>query len=542
MRVFVDDTLANLVAENRHRDRKIVSEILANYDKKNVLVVSGLRRTGKTTAILNAIDKLSGKNAYILANREDSVTDVCNKILELKKNGFDTVFVDETTRLNGLNDNGSDFYDVCVMHGINVVLSGTDSLGFHFLTNDDLFGKSIVLNSTYIPFEEYSDIIGIKSVDAYVACGGLLYPHDFYPREMLEENPSPSVMRFIDWKNYFDLAVVSNIQNSFEKLGNSVGSSLNFLSPKQVSSIIYRIVFAEQKEFLESILYSDFMSRDLQDAIQCSTQKDKIVKIFDEKTGKLNTFAPVSLENIIKINSHALNETFRNMAGILNPVEMPENFEASHLNTFWSFLRNIDVVRVFPEFNLHGDKSERVIFTQPALRWGLTMTLLDSLMENKNFLNWATTRDRLVLYRKLVQGVQGRMLEDILALDLQTRLSGIKDSFGRGKYNVFTLKFSPDMKGEFDIVVHDRENMCHSVYEVKHSSSINERQYKWLKNIKRLDATADFLFGSELSGKYVIYNGKEDFIEKYGIQYLPATNFLKNPVIPGLKEENKLKM
>ena len=54
---------------------------------------------------------------------------------------------------------------------MKIVLSGTDSLGFLFAQNKELYDRAVTIHTTFVPFSEYSRLLRI---DEYIRYGGTL--------------------------------------------------------------------------------------------------------------------------------------------------------------------------------------------------------------------------------------------------------------------------------------------------------------------------------------------------------------------------------
>ena len=62
------------------------------------------------------------------------------------------VFIDEVTLMDDFIDGAALFSDVFATSGMKIVLSGTDSLGFIFSEDEQLYDRCILLHRTFIPF------------------------------------------------------------------------------------------------------------------------------------------------------------------------------------------------------------------------------------------------------------------------------------------------------------------------------------------------------------------------------------------------------
>lgn len=542
MKIFMDSDFKRLLAPDGHKKRLVVNDIIdyVENDSKDVCIVTGLKRTGKTTAILDAISEmppdLFKRCAYIIADGEN-IGEMLSKIEELEIHGKDIIFVDEATRIKDLDVHGSMLYDGHTVAGSKIILSGTDSLVFNFLLSGNLFGKTRTIRTTYIPFSEYTKITGIDSIDAYMACGGIFFSKNNFPQGAFSKNAGATIFQNLDWKWYLNISVVENVINSLRNIYPTwqTDEIKNVMSPREIKSAIERIVLTRQEDFIHEILSMKFVPYDFDEAVRNATVGKGLQ--YYKKSGKLNSSAPVPVFLAEKIDRDRLRLVLKEKLGIMDPEELSDGICDSCLHQLEKFLRDIDLVRGFPTLNADGEVSERMIFTQPALRWSLTVDMVDALIRDRHFSGWASSQNRLMVYRKLIQGVQGRLLEDAIALELQARVGGIFSSDGfMQKYDIFRFNFSPKMNGEYDIVIFDVETSEYVIFEIKHSKNQNDGQLRWLASQRHLDILVDCLGSRNLVERYVVYNGKACHDEKNGVTYLNAVEFLTDPCpcIPGM--------
>lgn len=116
--------------------------IFKDIDDK-VFILYGLRRTGKTTLIRQIILELSesdfNKAAFIQVTSKDSLSDIDEDLRLLEKNGYKYVFLDEMTLMEDFIEGSALFSDIYASSGMKIVLSGTDSLGFAFSKEEQLY-------------------------------------------------------------------------------------------------------------------------------------------------------------------------------------------------------------------------------------------------------------------------------------------------------------------------------------------------------------------------------------------------------------------
>ena len=145
------------------------------------------------------------------------------------------------------------------------------------------------------------------------------------------------------------------------------------------------------------------------------------------------------------------------------------------------------------------------------MRFCQAQVLVYSLMQDEVFGTFdIDIRD--IITEKILEDVQGRMLEDIVFLETKR--------FYRNKRNVFKLKFA---SGEFDMVVQDRLNKQCEIYEIKHSKEISSSQYRHISNTEKLEET-ERQFGKVIR-KCVLYRGVSQKLEN-GIEYRNIEDYL----------------
>ena len=154
---------------------KILDFYLENNCTSRVCLLYGLRRTGKTTMLLQAISKLPlDKTVYIKIMPSDDLSALERDMRKLQNAGYKYIFIDEVTLLKDFIDSSSLFSDIYAAMGMKIVLSGTDSLGFLLSTSDELYDRAYTIHTTFIPFQEYSRLLGICDIDEYIRYGGTL--------------------------------------------------------------------------------------------------------------------------------------------------------------------------------------------------------------------------------------------------------------------------------------------------------------------------------------------------------------------------------
>ncbi|MCR4713224.1 MAG: AAA family ATPase [Treponemataceae bacterium] len=436
--------------------------IIENYINEKiedkVCVVYGLRRTGKTTLIKQIIlsfsDEQKSKTAYIKGTVNDTIAALNNDIKQLRDSGFKYLFIDEVTLLEDFIESSSLFSDVYAAQGIKIILSGTDSLGFHFAINDELYDRAIMIHTTYIPFKEHSRLLGINDIDEYIRYGGTLKAGelDFENREVNAKDAS-----FRDdesTRHYIDTAICSNIQHSLEcfKDGRYFRHLKTLYEENELTNAINRIIESMNHDFTVKIITETFKSHDLRSASQMlRTEKDKT-----KRTSALD-----------EIDTAQILTTLKKILSIKEKEEQKIGITQIHIEEIKEYLKSLDLIEKTNIETRFADKpslnasEEYYIFTQPGMRFCQAQALIYSLLKDPQ-IDGLDSETKDLIESKITEDVQGRMLEDIVMLE--TRKSFAKK--WNEKRRAFKLRFAD---GEFDMIIVNPENKSYEIYKVKHT-------------------------------------------------------------------------
>lgn len=114
------------------------------------------------------------KAAFIQITAKDTMADVNRDLKILEAHGFRYVFLDEVTLMEDFIEGAALFSDVFAACGMKIVLSGTDSLGFLFTEDEQLYDRCVLLHTTFIPYREFETVLGIHGIDEYIRYGGTM--------------------------------------------------------------------------------------------------------------------------------------------------------------------------------------------------------------------------------------------------------------------------------------------------------------------------------------------------------------------------------
>lgn len=508
--VLFGDSLWSLAEPTKTLQKRDLYPQLEKYiygtERTRVCAVYGLRRTGKTTMLLQAVADMSSDNfsktAYIKLQVSNEMSQLNRDLNKLWKAGFRYIFLDEITLMADFIDTAALLSDIFVGMGMKIVLSGTDSLGFWFARDNELYDRVRMVHTTFIPYREYSRLLGINSIDEYIRYGGTFCfgETDFDDEDLIAEDAS-----FRDdesTRRYIDTAISKNIQHSLAcyEDGHYFSHLRSLYEAGELTGAINRIIEDMNHSFVLSVLTKKFKSHDLGiSAANLRRERDP-----GKRTDILDA-----------IDRKTVTERLMNILDIRNKDQQTIPLTNSHVALIKQYLKALDLIIDCPIE--HGEpeleNEEHVLFTQPGMRYCQAQALVHALMKDDLFRQLRDAEKEYITDR-ILEEVRGRMLEDILLLETAKAL---------GKnYNVCKLQC---YGGEFDMVIYDSKKHVCAIYEVKHSRECVLDQTRHLRNQEMLSKVTN-RFG-DLVGKYVLYLGENMDVEDQ-IAYRNAEEFLKN--------------
>lgn len=494
------------VAEWERRDcYEQLQDYLHSRETDRVCLIYGLRRTGKTTMLRQAVSDLSesefNKAAYIKLRRTDTMAMLNRDLKRLFNANYQYIFLDEVTLMSDFIDSAALLSDVFAAMGMKIVLSGTDSLGFSLAMNEELYDRAISIHTTFIPFREHSRLLGIDSIDEYIRYGGTLRAGelDFENPELNSDEAS-----FKDdesTRRYIDTAICRNIQHSLAcyEDGNHFHHLYSLYQAGELTNAINRIIENMNHRFVVDTIVREFRSSDLSvSAKNLRKERDP-----EKRTDILD-----------RIDIDAVTEKLMEILDIRNKEDQSIGITKSHVIEIKEYLRVLDLIAECPiEYaNPELEPLEHTIFTQPGMRYCQAQALVYSLMQDKVF-SALSEKEKTDVTERILEEVRGRMMEDIVLLETS---KAAPDSV-----RVFKLVFPA---GEFDMVTYDSVADKCAVYEIKHSNQVVPQQYRHLTNEDKRKMT-EKRFG-EIIGTNVIYRGENQALEN-DVSYLNVEEYLK---------------
>jgi len=485
-KVIVGNRLKSLVSITRNYKKRECIQMLRDYIFKDiddkVFILYGLRRTGKTTLIRQIILELSesdfNKAAFIQVTSKDSLSDIDEDLRLLEKNGYKYVFLDEMTLMEDFIEGSALFSDIYASSGMKIVLSGTDSLGFAFSKEEQLYDRCIMLHTTFIPYREFENVLGIYGIDEYIRYGGTMSLGG------INYNASTPFSNIKDTEEYINTSIAKNIQHSLKmyQYGGHFRQLLDLYEKGELTNVINRVVEDMNHRFTKSVVERITANNLLGDRVD-SLNLDKVTL------------------------------GIKNMLDILNKEEQSVDISDVHMTQIKEYLAILDLIKeidleYLPEVN---QKSKIIVVTQPGLRYAQAEAIVENLLLDEKFQELDIQKRTRILER-LLSEIRGKMMEDIVLLE--TKLAK-KDK------HVFKLQFPI---GEFDMVVQDPKTLSCEIYEIKYSKERACEQYRHINDEEKCVMTTH-RYGN-ITGRYVIYRGENTEMDT--IQYLNVEDYLKS--------------
>lgn len=491
--------LANSVAKYGKRDcfSTLQKFVNGSYDGK-ICILYGLRRTGKTTLLFQMLSKLPiEKTAYIKVQTTDDMSRLTKDLKALYELGYRYAFIDEITLLSDFIDTAAVLSDVFSMMGMKIVVSGTDSLGFAMANRDELYDRSVTIHTSFIPFREYARLLNIRSVDSYIEYGGTLKMEN-----MSFDDPDAAFdeVAFRDdesTRKYIDTAISRNIQHTLKNdhYGEYFNQLRELYEKGELTNVINRIVQHMNHRFVLRVVEDEFKSHDFESA------KDLLLHDLPAERATV----------LYDVNEKQILERLKAIIEVKEKSETTVPITQEHIDKVKKYLLMLDLIVNCPERYESGKQAEHIVFSQPGMRYAIAKALVYSLMQDAYFAS-IPEADKAYITGKILDDVKGRMLEDIVLLEVCKAAPSTMEAF----------KFKFDAGGEFDMVIYDKASKNCRIYEIKHSTEANEKQTLHLRDAEKCQIV-EKRFGP-ISGKFVLYRGKDTFAE--GVQYLNVENFL----------------
>lgn len=495
---------------NAYKKRDCYSQLeeYINNDNTNVCILYGLRRTGKSTMMFQAMKDIGPYNCgYILCEDGDSYGKLCQKLNEYISQGKKAVFVDEITKLSDFITSSASLADYYSGSGTKIIITGTDSLGLNLVTCGELHNRVEPIHTTFISYGEFSRLIEKTDIDDFIHYAGVLSHED---KECDRE--------FFDKKSasrYIDSAISSNITNTFFK--DRLPSSFAHKYDKLVGLHNRNMLIPTITAIVE--MYSGIITKDVIDAYFGQEKYfNADISSALQILGKHNVF----------IGKENFNDDFEGqiVSAINSRRDINDTVEPETVSQIIDYLYELELIISIPMIR-HNDsdsakrrgkeyqyESTEYIY-QAGIKYCQAKAIID-ILKTSNDIDLSPA-EREILCQKLEEDVKGQILEITVFNDSMKFLDN-------KKYDIFKMDFTGDKSGEIDIIIYDKQNKEYYCFEVKHSKQIDERQQSNL-SYRPFQDIMDKNFGTRKFSA-VLYRGETVSPNKNGIAYLNVEKFL----------------
>ena len=193
--------------------RKLFEKITELKKYKQIIILSGLRRVGKSTLLYQTIENLLKNNDsknilyFSFDKKVENITAILNSYQELTltdwKNEKVFVFFDEITKLENWADKLKLIYDA--FPNLKFFVSSSGSLALEEEAVKNLAGRYFVLNLKPLSFQEYLELKGKQE---------LIKNPNLYEKELKQESEKYFLRSFPEIINWEDMLLIKDYLRS----------------------------------------------------------------------------------------------------------------------------------------------------------------------------------------------------------------------------------------------------------------------------------------------------------------------------------------
>lgn len=480
--------------DKHYKNRFIYRDLMeylcgANGQNGKVCCLYGLRRTGKTVMMHQAMREIGDYNDILLIHCESDETNKMYDTMEMVKAQLKEhpnchyIFIDEITKTRNFVGTASFLANDYAVSGKKIVVAGTDSFGFFLTKNDELLDRMYQIHTTYISYKEYHFCLG-KDIMDYIKYGGTLTDGSvFYNKD--------------SFKEYLNSSIAYNITHGLERWnqGRNFGVLEEIVEHGDLPSFINKVVEYHNRTFLASVINKDFTSHDLGSLIDLMTKHD--------------------IADTTHLENAELNEVVRMVLGIKGEFFHPADAEC--VDRIIEYLIDLDVLFKVPENPL--GKNE-YIFTQTGIRYWQADALIEALMISEEFTQNYNDVEKYNIIQKIREDVCGGILEDIVFYELYVSL--------KDQPEIKIAKYRNGKNQEIDVLIENLDKKTSVAIEVKLSDQKHAHQLRHLTN-EEFCREIEGKTGTRISNKVVVYRGETTQSNVPGVCYINVEQLLKDP-------------
>ena len=519
MKELSPEHIKDIYKEKRDAYDKVLEFIKSERCLNGVVqVIYGLRRTGKTTIMEQIIaNNPDIKSHYYEATKTDTMEDVYNHLDNALQKGYKCVFIDEITSVPDFIDNSAMLADIYAKQGLRIILAGTDSLSFVFAEESSLFDRAEHISTTYIPFAEHSRVLKTNDIDEYISYGGLM--------KKGARREEYLVYDYITARKYVDDAVSDNITKTLKNLARfSNNTKLMKVEENEMRTVIEKMV-----ERYSGVLNPTIANEELK----------KIALSFPTDRQDFKLLEGEDVFYSLRANKPEIIKEF--VQSINADTRITHKFDDDMVLTLENELIHLGLLSVTNKQSFFYDESfgwrsapieKEYYIIQPAIKYYHLKNALEYVEQNEHY-NMLSEKGKQYVTEKLDSKIRGDMTEQIILYEMSKALP-------TEQYAVYKVCFSnatePNRdRGEYDMLIYDKQSVCYWCFEIKHTNAPYSMQYKHLISQKYREA-ADYKYGTRKKS-CVLYNGSS-FKTTLNVLYLNISDFIKQ--ITYAKDVNKV--
>ena len=211
--------LADNEVSSTWEKRDFVAEVEKYMDSSisKVLIISGLRGTGKSVGVLQAA---KGRDAVYITMEQGIHTSAGDVMRILSERSEKIIVLDEYTWINGRKESELDgFLYTLANNGRRVIITGTESISLEALKTGPLIHRAITIHTTHMSFPEYCRIyakpMDQDTCDAYLTQGGIFESYVINNEHTMADYIEAAIIANLkgyvrDYRPLFDDTKISN--------------------------------------------------------------------------------------------------------------------------------------------------------------------------------------------------------------------------------------------------------------------------------------------------------------------------------------------
>ena len=224
MKIYTNHELNEYIKDNisdtwEERDFVAYARKYFHGRKDKILAIGGLRGTGKTTGLLQAVNGFDA--CYITAQQKEEET-ADDYIDFIRNTDAKYIIIDEYSWINNREELDKYLY-TAVQNGKRIAITGTESITLEYLNYNTLIHRVDMVHVTMFTYEEYCRLHHLepskKNCEDYLLNGGLFSEY--------------AVTNYETMQNYIKTAIIDN-------LAAYMGSRM---SREKAAALVYSVLY-----------------------------------------------------------------------------------------------------------------------------------------------------------------------------------------------------------------------------------------------------------------------------------------------------------